>query len=61
MRALKSIGAFILYIVATEFLHGALQTALVKSHLWTPGAGFNPPDFIVSDGLGIIAATLIAW
>jgi hypothetical protein len=61
MRVLKSIGAFVLYIVATEFLHGALQTAIVRGHLYTPGEGFTAPDFIVSDGIGIIAATLIAW
>lgn len=61
MRVLKSIGAFVLYIVATNFLQGGLQIAIVKSHLWTPGEGFTAPDFIVSDGVGIIAATLIAW
>lgn len=60
MRALKSIGAFVLYIVASEFLHGGMQWAVVKSHLWTPGRGFNAPDFMLSDGLGIVAATLIA-
>ena len=61
MRALKSIGAFVLFIVATEFLHGGLQYVIVKTHLWTPHPGFNAPDFIVSDGLGIVAATVIAW
>lgn len=61
MRVLKSIGAFVLYIVATDFLQGGLQIAIVRSHLWTPGEGFTAPDFIVSDGVGIIAATLIAW
>jgi membrane protease YdiL (CAAX protease family) len=61
MRVLKSIGAFVLYIVATNFLQGGLQIAIVRSHLWTPGEGFTAPDFIVSDGVGIIAATLIAW
>jgi len=61
MRALKSIGAFVLFIVATEFLHGGLQYLIVKSHLWTPRPGFNAPDFMVSDGLGIVAATVIAW
>jgi len=61
MRALKSIGAFVLYIVLTEVLHNGLGYAVVESHLWTPRDGFNAPDFIVSDGLGIIAATVIAW
>jgi membrane protease YdiL (CAAX protease family) len=36
MRALKSIGAFVLYIVVAEVLHNALGYAVVKSHLWTP-------------------------
>ncbi|HEX7140641.1 MAG TPA: CPBP family intramembrane glutamic endopeptidase [Vicinamibacterales bacterium] len=61
MRALKAIGAFILYIVVTEFLHGLLQYAILKSHLYTPGNGFNAPDFILSDGLGIVVATFTAW
>jgi hypothetical protein len=61
MRALKSIGAFILYIVGTEVVHGALQYAIVRAHLYTPHPGFNAVDFILSDGIGIIAATLVAW
>jgi membrane protease YdiL (CAAX protease family) len=61
MRALKSIGAFVLYIVGTEVVHGALQYAIVKARLYTPHEGFNAVDFILSDGIGIIAATLVAW
>lgn len=61
MRALKSIGAFVLFIVASEFLHGVLESVVIKSHLWTTHEGFNAPDFIVGDGLGIVAATVIAW
>lgn len=61
MRALKSIGAFVLFFVATEFLHGVLQYAIVKTHLWTPHEGFNAADFILSDGLGIVVATIVTW
>lgn len=61
MRVLKAIGLVVLYFVATEVLHGALQYAVVKTHLWTPGEGFNAPDFIVSDGLGIVVATVVTW
>jgi hypothetical protein len=61
MRVLKSIVAFVVFLVATEFLHGGLQTLILKGHLYTPHEGFNAWDFIVSDGVGIIAATVITW
>jgi len=61
MRVLKAIGAFVLYLVVTEVLHDALLYAIVKAKLWTPAAGFNAADFILSDGLGILVATLTAW
>jgi len=61
MRALKSIGAFILFFVGAFAIQNALQFAIVKSGLWTPAPGFNAADFIVSDGAGILAATIVAW
>jgi len=61
MRVLKCIGAFVLYLVVTEVLHNALMYAIVKGGLWKPADGFNAADFILSDGLGILVATLTAW
>lgn len=61
MRVLKAIVAFVIFIVATELLHGGLQTLILKAHLYAPHEGFNAWDFIVSDGVGIIAATVITW
>jgi membrane protease YdiL (CAAX protease family) len=61
MRVLKSIVAFVLFFVVAMALQGGLQYAIIKSGLWTPSEGFNAPDFIVSDGTGILAATIVAW
>jgi CAAX protease family protein len=61
MRVLKSIVAFFLFFIVAMAVQGGIQYAIIKSGLWTPSEGFNAPDFILSDGTGILAATLVAW
>jgi membrane protease YdiL (CAAX protease family) len=61
MRALKSIAAFILYFVVAIGVQWVIQWAVFKSGVWKPANGFSALDFIISDGTGIIAVTIVAW
>jgi membrane protease YdiL (CAAX protease family) len=61
MRALKAIGAFVLFLVAALGIQTLLEIAILRSGLYTPTRGWSAGDFIMSDGLGIVSATIAAW
>jgi len=61
MRVLKSIVAFFLYFIVAIGMQWVIQEAVFKSGVWKPANGFSALDFIVSDGTGIIAVTIVAW
>lgn len=61
MRQLKAVGAFVLFTVTAMVLQGAAQFAIVKSGAYTPSRGWTAGDFALSDGIGIVAALIVAW
>jgi membrane protease YdiL (CAAX protease family) len=56
MRALKSIGAFILFFVVAIAVQSGIQFAIIRRGLYTPSPGRTPGDFALSDGVGLLAA-----
>ena len=60
MSALRAIGRTVAYIVATIGLLAGLQFAIVKLG-WKPASDWRSSDFVVSDGIGFLAACITAW
>lgn len=55
MKLLRAIGLFVLFTFGATFVQGALQFAIIKLFHYQPSKGWSASDFLLSDGIGILA------
>lgn len=52
---------FVIYVFAAMLLQNLMQLTVIKGFGYKPSAGFDPLDFLLSDGMGFVSLLAVAW